>query len=82
MKPNATVNKFFGSYLLYFAENTLEIYLWDLLQSIYTISFAIDGEYGKSYVVVNQNNMGAFEHILPVDKEVKQIIIFNINCTK
>lgn len=80
-KPNAPVNDFFKSYLLYQANNKLEIYLWDLLQEIHTITFYTDREYGISHVVVNQNNMGAFEHMVSVNTDVNRIRIFEINDT-
>lgn len=78
--PNAPLNDFFKSYLLYQANNKLEIYLWDLLQNIYTISFYTDKDYGMSHVVVNQNNMGGFEHILSYkDEQITKITITDIN---
>lgn len=84
LKPNAPKNEFFGSYLLYIENGILEIYLWDILKDIYTISFVIDGEYGYSYVVANKNDVGAFEHMALIhkdDSQINKINIYNINDT-
>lgn len=80
-EPNAPKNDFFQNYLLCNEENTMEIYLWNLLQDIHTISFGIDNEYGKLYVVTNQNKLGAFEYASPVDIAVNGITISQINNT-
>jgi hypothetical protein len=79
-RHNAPPNDFFGSYLLYHKEGVLEIYLWELLTEIKSI--VVRDEDQQSYNLKNQNKMGAFEYMLPHDKNIKAIEIQKINNIK
>jgi hypothetical protein len=76
---NAPVNDFFQKYLLYFVNNILEIYIWDILIEIKTITMRIDD---NIFVLVNQNEKGVFEHMLDYEYEkIDNIEIQKINGT-
>lgn len=79
-KPNAPINDFFKCYLLYQSDGKLEIYLWDLSENISTITFNTDQEWGVSHVIVNENSMGAFEHVMSYEgNQINTITISEIN---
>jgi hypothetical protein len=67
LKPNAPVNEFFTSYLLYNPNNILEIYLWGLSVEIKNMMIKI---HDRLFILDNRNKLGAFEHNLEIPFEI------------
>jgi hypothetical protein len=77
LRPNAPDNKFFKSYLLYFYQNVLEIYIWNLSVKINQIMIKVNG---RIFFVENKNLMGGFENTLKYNTEsITEVTILKIN---